>query len=141
MAARNRPPFRVTLLIWLVLLLTAWNVLRTCTVLAWYSALKEFSAHPSPLLILSVSLLLSAGGLAVLWGIWQNKPWTVKLLLVTAAAYTIWYWCERLIWQAPRPNGPFAVILNLLALVFIFFTTKSLAREAYDRESPNQKTE
>lgn len=141
MATKTGLPFRVTLLVWMVLLLTAWNMLRSWTILAWYAALTEFSAQPPPLLILSISLILSAAGLAILWGIWQNRQWTANLLLGTAAAHTAWYWGERLIWQAPRPNAPFAVILNLLALVFIFFTTKSLVREAYDRKPANQEAE
>lgn len=80
------------------------------------------------------SAIWAAVGILLLWGIWQNKAWTAKLLLGAAAGYTVWYWCERLIWQAPRPNWPFAVIVNLVLLIFILFTTKSLAREAYERK-------
>ncbi len=42
----SKPPFRVTLLLWLVLFLTAWNALRLWTALAWHNVLNEFSAQP-----------------------------------------------------------------------------------------------
>jgi hypothetical protein len=134
-------PFRVTLLLWLVLILTAWNALRLWTSLAWHNVLIEFSARPAPLIITTVSLVWIVTGIAIVWGIWQNKEWTSKLLLGSAVGYTIWYWSERLLWQEPRPNWPFAVILNLALLVFIIFATKSLAREAYERQPPHQKIE
>jgi hypothetical protein len=137
----NKLPLRVTLLLWLVLILTAWNVLRLWTSIAWHNVLVEYSAQPGPILVDLAAAIWVAVGFAVIWGIWRNKPWTAKLLLWATTGYTIWYWAERLIWQAPRPNWPFAVILNLLALILIIFATRSLAREAYDRKPPTQKAE
>jgi multisubunit Na+/H+ antiporter MnhE subunit len=80
-------------------------------------------------------------GAFTFWGIWQKKAWTAKLLLGAAAGYTVWYWSERLIWQRPHPNWPFAVIVNLVLLGFILFTTKSLSREAYEQKNENPKSE
>jgi hypothetical protein len=68
-----------------------------------------------------------------MWSLLQKKGWASKLLLGTAAGYTVWYWYERLAWQNPHPNWPFAVIVNLVLIVFILYTTKSLTREAYER--------
>lgn len=130
----NRSVFRVTLVLLLVLTLTAWNALRVWTSLAWRNVLNEFSAPSIHMITTISSAIWAAVGILLLWGIWQNKAWTAKLLLGAAAGYTVWYWCERLIWQAPRPNWPFAVIVNLVLLIFILFTTKSLAREAYERK-------
>ena len=73
-------------------------------------------------------------GIFVLWSIWQKKAWTVKLLFGASAGYTVWYWSERLIWQSPHPNWPFAVIVNLVLIVFILFTTTSLTREAHEQK-------
>ena len=75
------------------------------------------------------------------WAIWRERPWAKNLLFGVTAGYTIWYWSERLVWQMPRPNWPFAVILNLVLIVFIIFTTKSPTREAYERESEHQQVE
>ena len=80
-------------------------------------------------------------GFILLWGIWQKKAWAVKMLIGAATGYTVWYWCERLIWQNPRPNWPFAVIVNLILIVFILFTTRSMSREAHEREIENPAIE
>lgn len=133
----SKPPFRVTLLIWLVLTFTAWNVLRAWTAVAWRGTLKEFSPQPSPVIIALSSVIWVIIGLILLWSIWKNKTWYTKLLLGTASVYTIWYWSERLIWQNPQPNWLFTVIVNLVIITLILSTTKSLAREAYERNIEN----
>jgi hypothetical protein len=136
----NRPAI-VTLTGWLVLMLASWNALRAWTSLAWSQVLIEFSVRLSPTVSAAVAIFWAIAGLLLAWGIWQNKAWSAKLLPILAAGYTAWYWIERLIWQAPRPNVPFAVMMNLAWLTIIFFATKSLSREAYERNTENQTTE
>ena len=138
----NKPPFRVTLLYWLVLTLSAWNGLRLWTALAWQDVLNEFSAQPRRPSITAISgAVWMVTGFILIWSIWQKKAWAAKLLLGAAAGYTVWYWSERLIWQNPHPNWLFAVIVNLALLVFILFTTKLLTREAHERKNENPKIE
>ncbi len=137
----SKLPFRVTLLIWLVLSLTAWNALRLWTSLAWRNALLEFSTRPNPMVITASSLMGIITGLILIWGIWQNKNWTVKLLLGAAVGYSVWYWTERLIWQQPRPNWLFAVIVNLVLFAFVLFCSRSLTREAYERKPQHPEIE
>jgi hypothetical protein len=126
--------FRVTLLLWLVLTLTAWNALRFWTALTWHNVLNEFSTQPTSTVIAVSGAFWVIIGLILLWSIWQKKVWAVKLLFGASAGYTVWYWSERLIWQNPHPNWLFAVIVNLALLVFILFATKSLLREAHERK-------
>ncbi|MFN8434556.1 MAG: hypothetical protein U0V18_11065 [Anaerolineales bacterium] len=134
-------PFSVTLGIWLVLILAFWNALRAWTALAWQDVLTEFSARMPATLIVFASLFWLMIGIVILLGIWQKKTWSKNLLLGAAAGYTVWYWSERLIWQNPRPNIPFAVIINLACLIVIYFTSKSLSREAYERNIENPAIE
>lgn len=130
----NRPPFRVTLLLLLVLSLTAWNILRLWTSLTWRPALTEFAgARISAVITISAAVWIFVG-IFVAWSILQRKNWAAKILVAAASAYSIWYWVERLVWQNPRPNGLFAVIVNLALILFILFTIKSLSREAYERK-------
>jgi predicted PurR-regulated permease PerM len=103
--------------------------------------LNEFSSQPSSIIITVSGAIWMFAGIFTLWSIWQKKAWTAKLLLGAAAGYTIWYWSERLIWQRPHPNWPFAVIVNLVLLGFILFTIKSLSREAYEQKNENPKSE
>lgn len=135
----NKNPFRVTLLLSLVLFLTAWNALRFWTAVAWHNVLNEFSARPNATIIAVSGAFWMAAGIILLWITWQKKAWAAKLLLGTAAGYSVWYWCERLVWQNPHPNWLFAVIVNLVLLIFIVFTAKSLTREAHERKNENPK--
>jgi hypothetical protein len=134
-------PFRETLSLWLVLFLTAWNVIRLWTSIAWRKTLMEFAAKPGPVVSALAGALWTITGIVLFWSIMQRKEWAGKMLMGAAAGYSVWYWIERLIWQEPRANWPFAVIFNLVLLIFIFFTTKSLTRERYGRENKNPTTE
>ena len=137
----NKPSVRVTLLLWLVLSLTAWNALRVWTSIAWRTVLQEFSSQPAYTVIAISGAIWMVTGMILAWSIWQRKAWAAKLLLGASAGYTVWYWSERLIWQNPHPNWTFAVIVNLVVLGFILFTTKSLSREAYEQKIENPKSE
>ena len=137
----SKQPFRVTLLLWLVLTLTTWNFIRFWTALAWREVLNEFSSQPTSTVITASGAVWMFIGIFILWSIWQRKAWAAKLLLGASAGYTVWYWSERLIWQSPHPNWPFAVIVNLVLLGFIPFAIKSLSREAYEQKNENPKSE
>ena len=137
----RRRSLRVTLSTWLVLFLTAWNALRLFTAVAWRNVLLEFSANPPPWVTASVGVVWLVTGLLLLWSILWEKRWAGKMLLGAAAAYSVWYWIERLVWQAPRPNWLFAVILNFVLLLFILFAMRPMTREAYERKNKNPTLE
>ena len=133
--------FRATLLQMLVLILTAFNLLRAWTALTWRDTLNEFSVQPSSTILMVSGAVWALCGIVLLWGIWQRKAWAEKLLLGASAGYSLWYWTERLVWQNPHPNWLFAVIVNLAIIVFILFSKKSLTREAYERNFENPKVD
>jgi len=128
----TKPPFRIILLLWLVLVFTLWNTLQVWTAIAWDNVLNEFHAHPTPAVTALSGALWALCGIILLWSILLKKDWATKLLLGTAAGYTVWYWSERLIWQRAHPNWPFVVIANLALIIFILFTTRSLTRENHE---------
>ena len=130
---------RATLLQMLVLTLTAFNLLRMWTALAWQDILTEFSTQSSPIVLAVSGAVWALCGIVLLWGIWQKTAWAKKLLLGASTGYSLWYWTERLAWQNPHPNWLFAVIVNLAIIVFILFSKKSLTREAYERNIENPK--
>lgn len=134
-------PLPVTLTLWVVLTLSAWNALRAWTSISWSGVLAEFSVHVAPAAGALIGIAWTLVGILVHWGIWQKKAWAGYMLPGSAAGYTVWYWSERLLLQNPRPNLVFAVIINLGLLVIIFLATKSLSREAYERNIENPKTE
>ena len=135
----SKPPFRVTLLLCLVLILTAWNAVRLWTAIAWQNVLNEFSTQPVSSITAVSGAIWMVIGIILLWSIWQKKAWAANLLFGATAGYTVWYWSERLIWQNPHPNWPFAVIVNLILIVFILFTRKTPTKEAHERKIENPK--
>jgi hypothetical protein len=136
---RRSVPFRVTALVWVVLSLTAWNAVRLWTAIAWSARLAEFAPRPGPLYIAVTGAVWTAAGLAVLWAVWKRKTWAPKLLVGAAAAYTAWYWADRLLLQQGRANWGFVLAVNLLLLFHVFLSIHSryFQREAYERESEN----
>jgi hypothetical protein len=137
----NRFPFRVTLLLALVLSLTMWNMLRLWTSLAWRATLTEFAGAQISAVITISAAVWTLVGIFVAWSILQRKPWAAKTLAAAAGCYSIWYWIERLVWQNPRPNWVFAVIVNLALIIFIPLNIKTLSREAYERKIENPAIE
>ena len=134
-----RRPFPVTLMLWLVLIIIIWNILRVWTSMAWKNVLIEFSASIPPITSAILGGIWVVVGCFLYWGIWQGKAWAGKMLLGTAACYTIWYWSERLFFHNPRPNVIFAVIVNLGLLIPILFANKSLSREMNEQKIKNPK--
>ena len=134
-------PISVTLAVWLVLILTTWNIIKTWTFIAWQEMLIEFSVQINPMISAVISIIWVIAGITLAWGILQKKVWSVKMLPAFAAGYTVWYWSERLIWQNQKTNLWFAVIVNLALLIIITFGTKSLSREAYERKIENPAIE
>lgn len=134
-------PFPVTLSIVLVLILASFNALRAWTSAAWQDIMMEFSVQMPPVFSAGMGVLWTVVGVILSIGIWQKKAWSAKMLLGAATGYTVWYWSERFIWQNPRQNIPFAVFINLVCLIIIYFASKSLSREAYERNTENPETE
>ncbi|RJP53836.1 MAG: hypothetical protein C4586_00840 [Anaerolineaceae bacterium] len=134
-------PFPVTLTLWLVLITITWNILRVWTSIAWNNVLIKFSASLPPAISAFIGGIWVVTGLVICWGIWQGRVWAGKMLFGAAAGYTVWYWSERFFFHNQRSNTIFAVIVNLGLLIPIFFATKSLSREAHEREFENPKVE
>src|SRR5512143_1822720 len=109
---RAGAPFRVTVFMWLVLILTAWNALRLWTAVAWRARFAEFAPSPGPIYIGLSGTVWVMTGLFVVWSLWQQKPWTRGLIVAGAAAYTVWYWLDRLLLQKERTNWAFSLVLN-----------------------------
>jgi hypothetical protein len=131
----------VTLTAWLVLILSALNLLRAWTSIAWRDVLAEFSSKPAPLVGAVIGGMWAGIGFILWLGINLRKAWAGKLLPAAAAGYTVWYWGERFLFQNPRPNAGFAILVNAAILIIVYFASKSLSREAYERTTENPNTE
>ncbi len=118
----NKPaklPFRITLLLWLVLIITAWQVVRMVTSLAWRDTLSTYVSFPEPLYIGATGAVWAILGLIWLAGFWRGTTWNRPYLLIASIAYTAWAWADRFLVRAePGANWPFALLANLVLLGF-----------------------
>jgi len=112
-------PFSVTILLWLVLSLTAWSGLRLASAIQWWGTLLEFASPPGPLYIAISGGIWLIVGIGLLWGMWQAKAWIRTALLGAGAGFSVWYWCDRLLLQTLRENWPFALAASVLLLIVL----------------------
>lgn len=132
----NRP-ISVTLTLIVVLTVTVWNLIKAWTALAWRNVLHEFSVSLKPEIVAVISIIWVVIGLALLGAMVQKKVWSKKMLVGTATSYTVWFWSERFIWQSSQTNHVFAVSINIILLIIIYFAT----REAYERTNEHPQIE
>jgi len=112
-------PFSVTILLWLVLSLTAWSGLRLASAIQWWGTLLEFASPPGPLYIAISGGIWLIVGIGLLWGMWQANAWIRTALLGAGAGFSVWYWCDRLLLQTLRENWPFALAASVLLLIVL----------------------
>ncbi len=133
---------RVTLLLWMVLSLTAWNASGFFTAVAWSGVLSEFSTRPETVYIAAARALWTSVGLFLMWSLWRGKRWTRSAFMLAAAAYTVWDWTDRLLIRGwVPPNWPFSLAVTLLLLGFTAWVVQDpnnivfFQKEAYERQS------
>jgi hypothetical protein len=138
-------PFRITLLLGLVLITTAFNLARLVTALAWRNTLE---AYLSPLGVLYIGVtgaFWTLLGIFVLWSYRRGGRYTRLVFVVSAGLYAVWYWIDRLFVQvAPLPNGLFALAMTMVLLGFTGFVVLDprnlpyFRRETHERKRENQ---
>jgi hypothetical protein len=136
-------PFGVTLLLWMVLCLSAWGTIRLLAALRWWAVLYEFDARISPLyFFLTGTSWVLAGGV-LLWATWSRKAWAHWAIPLCIGLWLLEYWLERSFFQSARANLAFAIIastLLLLLTVIITFShnTRNYFRRREEHEQPNK---
>ena len=113
----RKRPFGVTLLLWLVLSLSAWGAVRLLAALRWWNVLTEFEARLSPLYLSITGAGWIVAGIVLLWGMFSGKLWTRLAIPASILLWVIQYWIERVFFESPRPNAAF--VLSITILLFI----------------------
>jgi hypothetical protein len=119
----SQRPFGVTLLLWMVLSLSAWGAIRSFAALRWWDVLYEFKASLSPVYLFITGAAWGVAGIVLLWSMWNGKPWSRVAILASVILWLAEYWIERLFFQASRANLPFALILSALLVAVTFAST------------------
>jgi hypothetical protein len=124
----NHRPIRVTLLIWLTLVLALWNGLRLVQAIIFWSILKKYQAAPGLLYIAISGGFWLLAALFIFKGIWQGKTWAWAGTFGFVVGYGSWYWFDRLVLEEPHANWPFVMAFTVLLagiLAFILFSPKT----------------
>jgi hypothetical protein len=139
----RRRPFGVTLLLWLVLSLSAWGAVRLIAALRWWNVLTEFEARLSPLYLSITGAGWIFVGAVLLWGLFSGTLWTIRAILASISLWIIQYWVERIFFESPRANLLFALILTVLLFILTLISalnrkTKEFFIRSEEHEQPNQ---
>jgi hypothetical protein len=142
----QKRPFGVTLLLWLVLSLSAWGAVRLFAAFRWWNVLNEFGARLSPLyLSLTGAGWIVVGGL-LLWSLFSGKSWARLAIPVSIFLWVLEYWVERMFFESPRANFFFALIASMLLLIVTFigaFNQKNrrFFTRSEEHEQPNENSD
>lgn len=135
----NRPA-SVTTLVWLVLSLTAWNMLRLGASIADWDSLAEFAPRPGPIYITASASFWTLTGLGLLMAIRRRRPRARAAAAAFMVGYLLWTWSDRLLFQQANPNWPFALVMTAIFLsivAIILFNRKTIAffnqRESHEQ--------
>jgi hypothetical protein len=119
----RKRPFGVTLLVWMVLSLLMWGAVRFFASLHWWNVLVEFRSTLSPLYLSATGAGWSVVGVVLLWSMFSGKRWTHRAILTSISIWLIEYWLERVFYQSPRANLPFAVTSSIVILCITLIST------------------
>ncbi|HXF84435.1 MAG TPA: hypothetical protein VNK49_03520 [Anaerolineales bacterium] len=139
----QKRPLGVTLLLWMVLSLSAWGGIRFAAALQWWDVLIEFESRLSPLyLSITGASWVIAGGV-LLFGMMRGTPWVRPALLIYILLWLVVYWIERIFFEAPRANLPFALITSIVLLSLSLMSvlhpkTKRFFTKDEEHEQPDQ---
>jgi len=137
-------PFGVTLLLWLVLILTVWGVVRLYAALQTWNVLIEFKSSLSPLYMAVTGAGWGLTGGVLLWSMLTVKTWSRKAISTSAIIWLLEYWLERSIfYRSPNPNLVFALIVAAVSLVLVLTitehrSTRNFFMRSEEYEQPNQ---
>jgi len=142
----RKRPFGVTLLLWLVLSLSAWGTIRLFAALRWWDVLYEFEARLSPLYLSITGAGWAVAGAVLLWSLFSAKPWARTAILISAFLFLTEYWVERIVFETSRANLPFALITSVLLLTITFACafnrkTRIFLTRSEEHEQPDEITD
>jgi hypothetical protein len=141
----RKRPFGVTLLLWLVLSLSAWGVVRWLAALRWWDVLVEFEARLSPFYLAITGAAWALAGVLLLWGLFSGKLWIRLAIPLSIFLWLMEYWVERMFFESPRANLLFALLASALLLGVTLASalnrkTQRFLIRSEEHEQPNENS-
>lgn len=119
MPARRRLPFRITLLLALVLTITVFSAVRLYTGIAWSRTLETYMPTLLVAYVAITGAIWMLLGCFVLWSFWRRIRYSRWIFLAAAFVYALWAWADRLLIQpGSHANWQFALIGTLVLLAY-----------------------
>ena len=121
MKAKSKLPLRITLLLCLVLMITAWNLVRLITSIGWRDTLVTYDSYPGPVYIGLTGAFWTLAGLFIIWSFIQRAYWSRISILISSFVYVIWFWIDLIFVQSQlRANWPFDLLATIILLGYIY---------------------
>ena len=141
----QRRPFGVTLLLWMVLSLSVWGLLRLVGALSWWGVLSQFGARLSPLYLSITGAGWALFGAALFWGIFSRKSWAHLAIRTSIILWLVEYWIERIFFEVMRANLPFTILFSVFILAILLTitanrNTKNFLMRSEEHEQPEDST-
>jgi hypothetical protein len=139
----QKRPFGVTLLLWLVLSLSVWGLLRFAGALRWWDVLYEKGSRLSPLYLSITGAGWVLAAIVLLWSIWSAKRWAYLAVPGSVLIWLVQYWLERSFFQAQRSNLTFSIIASIVLIVITLISTfnqrtKKFLTKSEEHEQPEK---
>jgi hypothetical protein len=139
----QKRPFSVTLLLWLVLSLSAWGAVRLLAAFRWWNVLNEFGARLSPLYLAITGAGWIVVGGVLLWSLFRGTSWVRLAIPISIFLWIMEYWIERIFFESPRANFPFALIASIFLFILTSVSafnqkTKRFFVRSEEHEQPNE---
>jgi len=140
---RSKRPFSVTLLLWMVLSLSVWGVTRFVAALQAWNILHEFDASLSPLYLSITGAGWGVAGCVLFVGAWRGAAWALPATITSIFIWLIEYWLERIFFQTPRANLPFAIAGSVIIIVISWILailpgTRAFFTKSEEHEQPTE---
>lgn len=128
----------------MVLTLSAWGAVRFVAALRWRDVLAEFGSSLSPLYLSVTGAGWVVAGGVLFFSIFRGREWARLGAVGFVLLWLIEYWVERVFFQTPRANLPFALTFSILTVIITWILaflpgTKSFFAKSEEHEQPVEK--
>ncbi len=140
MVTRRRLPFRITLLLTLVLITTVASAIRLLTAIAWRGTLGLYVWPPEIVYIGVTGAAWTLVGLFLFWSFWRGVRRIREIFLGASIAYAAWVWADRLLVQeTPRANWAFDLVVTILLLAYVAAVVLDPRNLSYFRKETHER--
>ncbi|MEW5872911.1 MAG: hypothetical protein AB1894_26870 [Chloroflexota bacterium] len=132
-AEKPRRPFSVTLLVIVVLIVAVTYLLRLVQALAQWEFLSNWLLVP-PLYLALTGLVWASAGLSLAGSLWMGKRWARPAFWLAFAAFSLYFWVDRLLlpgYPQRNANWPFLAGLHLCCLAFSYWVLSRAKAKSY----------